>query len=522
MIENKKNFVFLGLLAGLFLGILFLIKAQFNVGEVAIPDVSPVVTNEVSSPVIPVALAEFVNIRGEHWRIPKGRAEFDSITSADVYPQFVSGVLDPLDVHPGDTQKMRIVVNNTTALTEVYAEVEHDKGKDKVPLMLVSAGAVSVMDQFNKPYFFDEKGTLVMKEEWAASHTDKERASLFETAKAQSLRQYIYEGSWVAHDTHKTTYRTTFFAVDDLARKNHLELAWSDPVCTIATTTISLLRILKTTCNGLTTPTDVDGIDGFNLDLNGKTIVLQGGATFAYAPGYSITMLAGGTGPKQVGSSITILKSAGGGRIVKQYVYYDDADNDGYPSGTLTLSVSSSPTWANHVRMPSVPGTDKRNPTPDCYDTNANAKPGQTSYFSVNRGDGSFDYDCDSADTRVYNSSTTFNPATIKPTIIAWDPSVGGPGGCHIVTADSDVLSTCGSSHAVVSPTWTLCTGVVTEKPSLLERGFAAIFNQAIASHTQFSDSWFATTTPSFSCTGKTLTDLRYYCYNPTVYVLCR
>lgn len=38
--------------------------------------------------------------------------------------------------------------------------------------------------------------------------------------------------------------------------------------------------------------------------------------------------------------------------------------------------------------------------TLDCYDNNANAKPGQTAYFGTNRGDGSFDYDCDGSVTR--------------------------------------------------------------------------------------------------------------------------
>lgn len=31
----------------------------------------------------------------------------------------------------------------------------------------------------------------------------------------------------------------------------------------------------------------------------------------------------------------------------------------------------------------------------DCYDTNADAHPGQTAWFETNRGDGSFDYNCD-------------------------------------------------------------------------------------------------------------------------------
>lgn len=36
----------------------------------------------------------------------------------------------------------------------------------------------------------------------------------------------------------------------------------------------------------------------------------------------------------------------------------------------------------------------------DCYDLNANVYPEQTSYFSVDRGDGSFDYDCNGSETQ--------------------------------------------------------------------------------------------------------------------------
>lgn len=36
-------------------------------------------------------------------------------------------------------------------------------------------------------------------------------------------------------------------------------------------------------------------------------------------------------------------------------------------------------------------------PYTDCYDSNANAKPGQTTCYTTNRGDGSFDYNCSGA-----------------------------------------------------------------------------------------------------------------------------
>jgi hypothetical protein len=43
----------------------------------------------------------------------------------------------------------------------------------------------------------------------------------------------------------------------------------------------------------------------------------------------------------------------------------------------------------------------------DCYDANGDAHPGQTKYFTVNRGDGSFDYNCDNAETKDQQTYTS-------------------------------------------------------------------------------------------------------------------
>jgi hypothetical protein len=71
---------------------------------------------------------------------------------------------------------------------------------------------------------------------------------------------------------------------------------------------------------------------------------------------------------------------------------YIDADGDGYAgsSGTATCRPAASA------------GTD-------CYDANANARPGQTSSFTANRGDGSFDYNCNSVIIKDSNCSGTIN-----------------------------------------------------------------------------------------------------------------
>ena len=397
------NVVFLCVFVAMFVGSLFLIRAQFDVGEVARPD--SVVPSEAENPLVPVALAEYVNVRGEKWRVVKGTYDFEATASVDAYPSFVSGILDPLDVQPGETQRMRVVVNDTSALSEVYAEIGHDKGKDIVPLKLVSAGAVSRAEQFKGDFFFDEGGVLTAREEWLAAHPENS-ASLVASAAAQSIRQYVYEGEWVVHDTHRTTYSTTFYAKSVSGSVNHMTLAWSDPICIITTAT----GVLNNNCN-LTGVSQMDGIDGYNLNLNGYAINLGSGAKFGMAPGNSVTKSA------LVGSGIFLGPSGSKGTLVKQYVYYPDADSDGYPSSSLIRSFSSASALSGYIRMSAAPGTDKRNPTADCYENpadltvSAQAHPGQTLYF-YNRGlMPGYDFDCDGSITPTFNNSS--NPATV-------------------------------------------------------------------------------------------------------------
>ncbi len=67
--------------------------------------------------------------------------------------------------------------------------------------------------------------------------------------------------------------------------------------------------------------------------------------------------------------------------------YYMDADGDGFGDATSAVLGCAPP--AGHVTN-----------SLDCYDGNALAHPGQASFFTVERGDGSFDYDCDAQATK--------------------------------------------------------------------------------------------------------------------------
>lgn len=70
--------------------------------------------------------------------------------------------------------------------------------------------------------------------------------------------------------------------------------------------------------------------------------------------------------------------------------YYRDDDADGF--GVIASFIEACDPRDSYTAL--VAG--------DCYDANANVKLGQTAYFSAERGDGSFDYNCDGAASKRY------------------------------------------------------------------------------------------------------------------------
>ena len=107
--------------------------------------------------------------------------------------------------------------------------------------------------------------------------------------------------------------------------------------------------------------------------------------------------------------------------------YFLDSDGDGYGS-SLT-----SECWCDAYGNFSVENDD------DCYDANAQARPNQLSYFSVDRGDGSFDYDCDSTEEQEFTIAGSCNP---------WGSSLGD---CTINTIGWDgAIPECGETGATL------------------------------------------------------------------------
>ncbi len=69
--------------------------------------------------------------------------------------------------------------------------------------------------------------------------------------------------------------------------------------------------------------------------------------------------------------------------------WYQDDDGDGQGRAGVSTTACSAPSGY-------VSNAD------DCYDSNADAYLGQTAYFEDERGDGSWDYDCDGSETEEY------------------------------------------------------------------------------------------------------------------------
>lgn len=138
----------------------------------------------------------------------------------------------------------------------------------------------------------------------------------------------------------------------------------------------------------------VDGVDTGTGGSNTASITVNSGVTLTISAGQTVAF-----GSLTPTGSIVITKTGGGGTLRKIPLWMTDADADNYPSSTTQVAQSTTPTNGRRRNlMTSISTTD-------CYDSSANAKPTQTSYFTTNRGDGSFDYDCDSAETKnsLYN-----------------------------------------------------------------------------------------------------------------------
>ena len=90
--------------------------------------------------------------------------------------------------------------------------------------------------------------------------------------------------------------------------------------------------------------------------------------------------------------------------------FYPDRDGDGYGVSGQTVSACAAPQGYAGNRD-------------DCYDSNADAHPGQTAFFDQDRGDGSFDYDCNRSEDEQYTAAYQCFPGCFY-SADGWDGNV--------------------------------------------------------------------------------------------------
>lgn len=327
-------------------------------------------------------------------------------------PKFTTAVIEPQDVKPGDIQKLTVGLEDPDGVVSVTAETELDRGINRLDLELVQG---------------DEKSGY-------------------------------WTNAWIVRDTHSKIYRTKFIARDRLGRENSITLAWSDT----CTSPYSGLWTIAATCS----ISGVDGADNGNIDIGGTfDITITAGATLVYNAGNQISL---STGRLIVNDT---------GQIKQANLFVTDNDNDGYANPNFSRTYSTAASLTNYVRRYTLATTpydcDDTNSIvqinrtqrydadadaytvtgpsicasaaswsdaacsaagsnymknsagtcvivgtlsgTDCYDFNANAKPGQTGWFTAVRGaspdsagntGSSYDYNCDSVETQQFGVTT--------------------------------------------------------------------------------------------------------------------
>lgn len=318
--------------------------------------------------------------------LPQGTQVYQVVQAAEVWPKILQMTVDPPDVHVGQTQTFSIVVQGPDAISSVEAQIETDNGVRVLPLNLT--GPTASAELLPMRYYVDSAKALASVET-VQQDGDLAEKSFLNTliAHADDYPRLTYSGSWKVSDTHDKKYTTTFVVKDVTGRVNKDVIAWSD-ACSIPQSGAWNLKTTESNC----TINLMDGVMNGDATIRQYTLTLNDG--FAWSPGYSLPFV--GTGQINISTN---------GYLQQGTIYYTDSDTDGYAN---SLSSDSSICFEYTISGGGLFGCEGTTrailnsyTTADCYDSNANANPGQGSYMATDRGDGNYDYNCDHVETQM-------------------------------------------------------------------------------------------------------------------------
>ncbi|MDP3727388.1 MAG: type II secretion system protein [bacterium] len=227
----------------------------------------------------------------------------------------------------------------------------------------------------------DPDGVVELKTETVLDHSIQIKFMAPIEGAAAGCTSCKWRVTWEVNDTSNRTYHTIITAKNSKGETNFVTLAWTDPC--------SPSNGGDWTLDGNCTMTGVSGVDNGNfIGAAGYTMTIGAGATWAVNKGKTFDP---GKASIALGSGATITFTN---------LWILDADADGYaPSATSQLAQDAQPT--NYVRRNGITNTN------DCYDSNSSATPVATAFSSTDRGDGSYDYNCDASQEKEYTATNT-------------------------------------------------------------------------------------------------------------------
>lgn len=295
-----------------------------------------------------------LNANGQIFKIKTGKNQFTVSGGRDDAPKIIQGEIDPLDVRPGDTQTMKIVVQSDKEIASVIAQIETDKGIVEVPMKF--EGKTAQKDILPNPYFVNEKKELVILPVKKASD-DIAESSFIKVSEAIGAERLTYSGSWVVKDTVAKKYRTKISVKDVDGGENSITMAWSDPCGTNLSYTDSLYVSNCTTAVSQGNSRGNLAIGRVSPAANPTITINNGGILFA-EEGYAISL---------VGTSSIVVNT--GGQIRIAYTSARDEDSDNYAIGSVTFNATPPASPFRSLKTVSLSWTD-------CRDTDPLVNPG--------------------------------------------------------------------------------------------------------------------------------------------------
>jgi len=194
-------------------------------------------------------------------------------------PKFTQAIIDPKDVLPDQIQYLEASVEDKVGIKSVTTRTELDNGViEELTLELIDG------DQY--------------KGRWA--------------------------NTWLVHNTHNATYRTTFIATNTKGQKETITLGWTDPPEDCDPPLTGDWVITDTNFNSSATCNQgyLIGSDDGNVTIADNTQVTLDNTTLVWTPGKSIS--------SGENISISLINNA---KMQKGYIFYLDNDQDGVADG---------------------------------------------------------------------------------------------------------------------------------------------------------------------------------------------